>query len=263
MSVHDMLLRVGDADLEARRFAPRQRRAGAPTIVFLHEALGSVSVWRDFPRKVAGATGCDVVAYSRQGFGQSSPRLEPYDTRFLHHESLVVLPAVLDALGVERPMLFGHSDGGSMALIAAGAGRTSYSGIVVLAPHLFVEPESLAGIHAAIDLWATTDFSTRLARHHRDAAMVFRRWHEVWLDPSHRTWNIEAFVRQISCPVLAIQGTEDEYATMTQLDAIARLAPDVELLKLEHCGHSPHRDQPDAVISATMRFVERVGERRG
>ena len=123
VSVREMFLGMGDVDLEARRFAPHRRRAGAPTIVFLHEALGSVSVWRDFPRQAASATGCDVVAYSRQGFGQSSPRPEPYDTRFLHHESLVVLPDVLDALGAERPILFGHSDGGSMALIAAGAGR--------------------------------------------------------------------------------------------------------------------------------------------
>ena len=139
-----------------------------------------------------------------------------------------------------------------------GPDAESNAGIIVLAPHLFVESESLAGIDQAIDLWNTTDLPARLARHHRDAATVFRRWHEVWLDPSHRSWNIEAFVRQTRCPVLAIQGTEDEYATMAQIDAIARLAPDVELLKLERCGHSPHRDQPDAVMAAMTRFVERV-----
>jgi len=227
-------------------------------MVFLHEALGSVSLWREFPQRVADATGCEAVVYSRHGFGRSTPRPEPFPSTYLHDEALAWLPALLDALGIVRPFLFGHSDGGSIALIAAGALDRPFAGLVVLAPHIFVEPVSLDGIKAAIELYRTSDFAERLARHHDDPDTVFRRWPEVWLSPGHADWNIEATVARIRCPVLAVQGVEDEYGTMEQIDRIAGLAPAVDRVKLAACGHSPHRDQPEAVIEATVRFVERA-----
>ena len=245
-------------EIELERVTPARPRPGAPAIVFLHEALGSVSLWRDFPNQVADATGCEAVVYSRHGYGGSTPRPEPYNSAYLHDEALAWLPSLLDALEINRPFLFGHSDGGSIALIHAGGARRPVSGLIVLAPHVTVENEALAGIDVATHQYDTTDLRRRLACHHIDAAAVFRRWHEVWRSPEHRSWNIEEFLPSVSCPILAIQGDGDEYGTMDQLDRIARHASHVELLKLAACGHSPHRDQPEAVIGATTAFVERV-----
>jgi pimeloyl-ACP methyl ester carboxylesterase len=227
-------------------------------MVFLHEALGSVSHWRDFPQRVADATGCEAVVYSRHGFGRSSPRPEPYETTYMHDEALLWLPALLDALELERPFLFGHSDGGSIALIAAGGTRRAFAGLVVLAPHVMVEEQALAGIRVAVEQYRTTDFARRLARHHDDPESVFRRWPEVWLSPAHRAWNIEALLPSIACPILAVQGEHDEFATMEQIDRIAGAAPGVTLLKLDRGGHSPHRDRPEEVVAATSRLVAGV-----
>lgn len=231
-------------------------------MVFLHEALGSVSLWRDFPQRVADATGCDAVAYSRHGFGRSTPRPEPYDTTYMHDEALVWLPALLDAMRLDRPFLFGHSDGGSIALIAAGGTGREFAGLIALAPHVMVEEEALAGIRVAVEQYRTTDFRQRLARHHDDPGTVFRRWPEVWLSPAHRAWNIEGFLPSIACPVLAVQGEQDEYATMEQIERIGRLAPHATLLRLPDCGHSPHRDQPEAVIAATAELVGQYNPQR-
>jgi pimeloyl-ACP methyl ester carboxylesterase len=253
-----MRLSVLGKDLEIVRIKAALPRAGAPAIVFLHEALGSVSLWRDFPRRVADATGCEAIVYSRHGYGRSTPRSEPFLSTYMHDEALAWLPALLDALQVDRPFLFGHSDGGSIALINAGGTRRPLSGIIVLAPHVMVEDEALAGIDEAKIQYRNTDFPQRLARHHIDGESVFRRWHEVWLDPAHRSWNIEEYLPAIECPVLAIQGDRDEYATMEQIDRIARQARRVELLKLAGCRHSPHRDQPDRVVAATSAFIDRI-----
>jgi len=253
-----MLIPLLGARLEVVRLSPAAPRPGAPAIVFLHEALGSVSLWRDFPQRVADATGCEAVVYSRHGFGRSTPRPQPYRTTYMHDEALVWLPALLDELRLERPFLFGHSDGGSIALIAAGGLGRPFSGLVVLAPHVNVEDEALAGIRAAVEQYRTTDFPAKLARHHDDPETVFRRWPEVWLSAEHRGWNIEEYLPAIGCPVLAVQGEQDEYATMEQLDRIDRLTAQRMVLKLRDCGHSPHRDQPDAVIAATVGLVERV-----
>jgi pimeloyl-ACP methyl ester carboxylesterase len=251
-----VLIPLRGARLEVVRLPSARPRADAPAMVFLHEALGSVSLWRDFPQRVADATGCEAVVYSRHGFGRSTPRPEPYATTYMHDEALVWLPALLDALDLDRPFLFGHSDGGSIALIAAGGSGREFAGLIVLAPHVTVEEQALAGIELAVEQYRTAELPQRLARHHDDPATVFRRWPEVWLSPEHRAWNIGEFLPAIICPVLAVQGEQDEYATMEQIDRIARGAPRVELLKLSDCGHSPHRDQPDAVISATVRLVE-------
>jgi pimeloyl-ACP methyl ester carboxylesterase len=255
---HTAFLPLLGKQIEVVRLPPARPRPGAPTIVFLHEALGSVSLWLDFSRRIADATGCDAVVYSRHGYGRSTPRAATFASRYMHDEALEWLPSLLEALGLERPFLFGHSDGGSIALINAGGTHRPLSGIVVLAPHVMVEDRALSGIEEAMVQYSTTDFPKRLARHHLDAESVFRRWHEIWLSPEHRAWNIEEFLPTIGCPILAIQGEQDEYATMEQIDRIARQAGDVELLKLANCGHSPHRDQPDAVIAATKVFIDHV-----
>lgn len=232
-----------------------------PTLVFLHEGLGSISLWRDFPQRVAQATGCRTLVYSRYGYGQSDVLAAPRTAEYMHAEALEALPAVLAALGIERPLLVGHSDGGSIALIHAGDGRWPCAGIVVMAPHLFVEEVSVRGIEETVRVFETTDLPQKLARHHRDARRSFRGWADIWLSADFRAWNIEDAVRRLHCPVLAIQGEDDEYATLAQIERIAALAtqaPDVELLKLADCRHSPQRDQADAVAAALTAFVERL-----
>jgi pimeloyl-ACP methyl ester carboxylesterase len=238
--------------------------ADAPTLVFLHEGLGSVSMWRDFPRKAAQATGCAAVVYSRYGYGNSDVLREPRPVRYMHDEALATLPRLLDELDIREPVLVGHSDGGSIALIYAGAqraGRGRVKGLVVLAPHVFVEDVSVESLAQAKTAFETTDLRERLARHHADAGATFRGWNDIWLHPDFRGWNIEEVLPRITCPVLAIQGFDDEYGTMAQLDAVAsQVGGPVELLRLDRCGHSPHRDQPAAVLEAMARFVERLDD---
>jgi pimeloyl-ACP methyl ester carboxylesterase len=230
----------------------------SPTIVMLHEGLGSISMWRDFPRQVAEATGHDVLVYSRHGYGRSSPLEGPRAVRFMHDEALVVLPEILDALDVRRPILLGHSDGGSIALIHAGGSGREVAGLVLLAPHVMVEDISVASIAAARSAYAEGDFRARLGRHHDDVDGAFRGWNEVWLRPEFRDWSIEEYLPRIQCPVLAIQGEEDEYGTMEQVDRIGRAIPHARILKLARCGHSPHRDRAEEVLEAVRGFVTRV-----
>lgn len=230
----------------------------AATLVFLHEGLGSVSMWRDFPERVAASTGCAALVYSRYGNGQSDVLREARAVDYMHVEALQALPALLEELGVVEPILIGHSDGGSIALIYAGA-RDRVKGLVVLAPHVFVEDISVTSIAEAKTVFETTDLPQKLGRHHADAVKTFRGWNDIWLHPDFRRWNIEEYLPRIHCPVLAIQGFDDEYGTMAQLDAISKQAGStVELLRLADCRHSPHRDQPAAVIEAMSRFISRL-----
>jgi len=229
-----------------------------PTLVFLHEGLGSIAMWRDFPARVAQLTGCRTLIWSRTGYGQSSPLPALRTARYMHEEALDVMPALFDRLGIERPVLIGHSDGGSIALIHAGAYPERVAGLVVLAPHEFVEEKALAGIRAAGEFYATSDWRERLGRYHRDPDAVFRAWHDTWLSPAFRGWNIEEYLPTIRCPVLAIQGEDDEYATMRQIEAIAEAAPDVDLLRLADCRHTPQRDQTEAVLAAIAAFLTRL-----
>jgi pimeloyl-ACP methyl ester carboxylesterase len=228
-----------------------------PTLVFLHEGLGSIRQWRDFPAKVAAATGCRALVYDRYGYGQSDVLAEPRRTvQFMHDEALVALPEFLQRLKIDRPILVGHSDGASIALIHAGAGYP-VRGVVALAPHVFIEPICLSSIRKASETFESTDLPSRLGRYHRDVRKTFYGWADVWLDPQFKGWDIRAdFLPKICCPVLAIQGHDDEYGTMQQLDEIARrVKGPCELLKLERCGHAPFRDQPEAVLKAITRFV--------
>lgn len=256
-------LKIDGHALEYRWLEPRSAwpAADAPVLVLLHEGLGCVDMWRDFPQRLADACGCRALLYSRYGYGGSDPLAEPRRPDYLHHEACVVLPRVLDALRVTRPVLFGHSDGASIALLYAGACAPPAAGLIVLAPHVMVEEVTIAGVREARKVFDTTDLPQRLARWHRDARAAFHGWNDIWLDPAFRDWNIESCLPRIACPVLAIQGEDDEYATMAQLDRIAAGAPRVELLKLSGCGHSPHRDRPDDVLAAAARFVAglRVG----
>ncbi|MBE0619735.1 MAG: alpha/beta hydrolase [Burkholderiales bacterium] len=240
--------------LEYRRIAAA---ADGPTLVFLHEGLGSISQWRDFPQRIVEATGLPALVYARYGHGQSAVLQQPHGVDFMHREALEALPELLRQLGIERPILIGHSDGASIALIHAGSGHL-LRGLVAMAPHVFVEDISIESIVAAKRAFETTDLRDKLARHHRDPVKTFYGWNDVWLAPAFRSWNIERFLPTIGCPLLAIQGFDDEYGTMAQVDAIARQAgAPVEVLKLEQCGHSPQRDQPEKVAEAIVRFVKR------
>lgn len=249
-------LEIAGLSLEYRDIpASRPER---PTLVLLHEGLGSLALWRDFPDRLAARTGCRTLAWSRAGYGGSTPYAQPRSRRYLHIEAIEMLPAVLAAWGVERPLLVGHSDGGSIALIHAGAFPAAVAGVVAMAPHEFVEPETLAGIRAAREAWEKTDFRHRLGRHHRHPERVFAEWSETWLDPAFADWNIESYLDAIRCPVLAIQGEGDEYASMRQVEVIGERVAGAEVLKLAACGHTPQRDQPERVLEAVAAFVERA-----
>jgi pimeloyl-ACP methyl ester carboxylesterase len=231
-----------------------------PTLVFLHEGLGSIRQWRDFPARLCAATGRPALVYNRYGYGNSDVLAERrVSVRFMHDEALVALPDLLAKLKVESPVLVGHSDGASIALIHAGA-RHPVRGLVVIAPHVFVEEHGLRSIERVRQQFETTDLPERLARYHRDPRRTFYLWNDAWLDPQFRHWNIEEYLPSIEVPVLAIQGTDDEYGTMAQLASIREKTKGrCESLELAACGHSPHRDQPAAVVAAIVRFLRGLG----
>jgi pimeloyl-ACP methyl ester carboxylesterase len=226
-----------------------------PTVVFLHEGLGSVAMWKDFPERLCAEHGFKGMVFSRYGYGRSTPR--PPDDHwapdFMHRQAREVLPALLDALGIVRPWLFGHSDGGSIALLHAA--HSEVAGIIVVAPHIMVEALSVASIEKARDAYATTDLRDRLLRYHDDPDSAFRGWNDAWLSPAFRDWSIEAELPAIRCPVLAVQGANDEYGTLAQIRGIAERVPQTELLVIPDCGHSPHRDQPELLARASARFI--------
>jgi pimeloyl-ACP methyl ester carboxylesterase len=239
----------------------RRERRDEPLIVFLHEGLGSVSMWRDFPRRLCEAVGARGLVYSRPGYGRSTPRAaeEAWDLDFMHRQAHEVLPAFLAAVGVdtarERPWLFGHSDGGSITLLYAARFTEALAGAVVLAPHILVEDLSVASIEQARIAYETTDLRQRLARHHDDPDSAFYGWNRIWLHPPFRDWSIEDEIAAIRCPLLAVQGLDDEYGTLEQIRGIARRVPQTRLLELPACGHSPHRDQPEALIGAVRDWM--------
>jgi len=231
--------------------------AGRPPLVFLHEGLGSIRQWRDFPAKVAAATGCRALVYDRYGYGQSDVLAEQKrDVRFMHDEALAALPELLGSLGVEKPVLIGHSDGASIGLIHAGANHP-VRGVVAMAPHVFIEPLCLNSIVTAAEQFETTDLAEKLGRYHRDARKTFYGWADVWLDKNFKSWDIrDDYLPQVRCPVLAIQGYDDVYGTMAQLDELERrVKGPCELLKLKDCGHAPFREQPEKTLAAVTRFV--------
>jgi pimeloyl-ACP methyl ester carboxylesterase len=250
------MVEVRGRRLEVERIAGDAARA----LVFLHEGLGSISMWRDFPARVAAATGCPAVVYSRYGYGRSDVLEAPFAVDYMHREALETLPELLAKLGIERPVLVGHSDGASIALIYAGS-RDGLEGLVALAPHVFVEDLSVKSIAQAKVAFETTDLPQKLARHHADAHRTFYGWNDIWLHPDFRRWNIEAYLPAIRCPVLAVQGVDDEYGTMAQVAALERqVGGPCEVVKLAACGHSPHRDQPESTLAAIVRFVAALSD---
>lgn len=227
-----------------------------PTLVFLHEGLGSIDLWRGFPDEVAAATGgASTVVFSRHGHGHSAPARLPRPATYMHHEADVVLPELLRALGVEQPVLVGHSDGASISLLYAGAGH-AVTALICLAPHVFVEPESLAGVAAARVTFDSTDMAEKMARYHDDPTATFRGWNDAWCSPDFRSWNIEDRLPGIHCPVLVVQGTGDRYGTVAQVEAIASgVGGPVERLVLDGVGHSPHLERRKEVAEAVAAFV--------
>jgi pimeloyl-ACP methyl ester carboxylesterase len=231
-----------------------------PTLVFLHEGLGSVALWKNFPANVVAATGCPALVYSRYGYGKSDKLMEARKVDYMHREALDVLPEVLDQFGIEAPILIGHSDGASIALIHAGSGRWPVRGVVAMAPHVFVEDITVQSIAEAKTTFQSTDLAERLGRYHDDVVSTFWGWNDIWLHPDFLRWNIEGYLVGITVPVLLIQGEDDQYGTVAQVEAIARqVSGPVETIMLPDCAHSPHQSlQKDTTIAAIAGFVARL-----
>jgi len=246
--------------IEHQWLSPERR--GQPLMVFLHEGLGSVSMWRDFPQRLCDALGWRGLVYARPGYGQSTQRAgnHSWGPDFLHQQAHELLPALLAALQVpvqaEPPWLFGHSDGGSIALLHAARWPQQVAGLVLLAPHILVEELSITSIAQAREAYRQGELRQRLARHHADVDGAFWGWNNIWLHPDFRAWNITHQLSTITCPLLAVQGLDDEYGTLAQIEGIAAQVPQTRLLTLPACGHSPHRDQPQALIAAVQQLVQ-------
>lgn len=233
--------------------------AGRRPFVFLHEGLGSAGLWRDFPDKLARRLGAPALVYSRFGYGGSDGLTGPRTPAFMHEEALDVLPRLLDALGIAEPLLIGHSDGASIALIHAARAGRPVSGLVLMAPHVLVEDICVTSIARVTEQYETTDLKVRLARHHARVDDAFLGWSRIWLSPAFRSWSLGPECARLGVPALLIQGEDDQYGTLAQLDAIEALAPvRPERLVLRACGHSPHRDQEAAVLEAIARFAPKL-----
>jgi pimeloyl-ACP methyl ester carboxylesterase len=253
-------------DIEWAGVGRERGQADTPLIVFLHEGLGSVAMWRDFPQQLCQAVGACGLVYSRPGHGRSTPREagEAWAADFMHQQAHAVLPALLAALCIDphrQPLwLLGHSDGGSIALLfASQAGRDDLplAGCIVIAPHIMVEEVSITRIAQAGTDYLQGELRQRLARFHGDVDSAFGGWSGIWLDPAFRSGSIEAELPAITCPLLAIQGECDQYGSLEQVHGIARRVSGTRLLTLPGCGHSPHRESPQAVIDAVATFMHR------
>jgi pimeloyl-ACP methyl ester carboxylesterase len=267
----DLACVVRSRDLEEKElsFPPDD----APTIVFLHEGLGCLAMWRDFPDRMASATGCGALVYSRMGYGASEPVRGPWPVRFMHDEALDVLPAVIERFKLKEVVLFGHSDGASIAVIYTAARprglggpqgpplrRSPIRALVLESPHVFVEPICIESITRIARAYETTRLRERLAQYHGgNTDSMFRTWTDVWLRPEFREWNIEEYLPAIESPVLVVQGEDDEYGTVRQIDAVVtQVSGPAKSLVLARCGHSPLSDQPDEVLEAASRFVRQT-----
>jgi pimeloyl-ACP methyl ester carboxylesterase len=225
--------------------------ASLPVVVMLHEGLGSIALWKDFPQRLAARIGCGVLVYSRYGYGRSDRLAERRQVEYLHREGEVVLPEILRRFGVVKPVLLGHSDGASIALIYDGP-----RGLILEAPHVFVEEVTVQGIARAKVVFETSDWRSKLGRYHDDPEASFWGWNDIWLDPRFRSWNIESYLESIRCPVLVIQGEDDEYATAMQVESIVRHVPGAQGVLLPRCGHSPHSEQPEETLTRIESFLQ-------
>jgi len=261
---HPTLLSVLGVDLEVKYIPldkPLELRDKGPSLVFLHEGLGSVALWKDWPAKICQSLGCEGWVYSRQGYGQSDGISDvrgagKLNAHYMHREALEVLPVLLAHLGIAKPILIGHSDGGTIALIHAS--QFPVSGCVVMAPHVMVEEISIQAISLARDHFEK--LKPKLAAFHKDVDIAFWQWNDVWLSEAFRSFDIRPLLPKIEAPLLAIQGLDDAYGNMKQIDEIAALVPHAQLLKLGNCGHSPHKDQPEKVLQALKYFSSSLGK---
>ena len=251
-------LTVGQQQLEYRMIGPKP--ADAPTLVLLHEGLGCVGLWGDFPDKLAKATGCGVLVYSRAGYGQSSPVTLPRPLSYMHDEARAVLPRLLETIGFQRGLLIGHSDGASIAAIYAGSHQDRrVGGLVLIAPHFFTEDPGIESIRQARMAYETGDLRQRLARWHKDVDNAFKGWNGAWLDPEFRKWDITEFLAYIRVPVLIVQGEDDQYGTVKQVEVAEQecYCP-VEVALLPKVKHSPQREAPEPTLKAISDFVADV-----
>jgi pimeloyl-ACP methyl ester carboxylesterase len=251
------VLTAGGKRLEWAHWGPAPE--DAPTIVLLHEGLGSLGLWRDLPQHLTAATGFGVTAYSRAGYGRSDPADLPRPVDYMTREATQVLPQVLDATGFRRGILMGHSDGATIALEYAGrVFDPRVRGLVVMAPHTFTEPVGLAQIARAKEVYAT-ELRARMARWQADPDHTFRGWNDAWLNPDFAAWNVAEVIDYLRIPTLAIQGRDDQYGTLAQIAEIeTRSYAPVDTLILDDCRHAPHQDQPKAVLSAVVEFCARL-----
>jgi pimeloyl-ACP methyl ester carboxylesterase len=260
------MIKAAGRQLAVVRLRP-ESPIGGPPLVFLHEGLGCIAMWKDFPAALCARVGREGVVYDRWGYGRSEPLDRPRTPRYLHEEAELSLPAVLDALAIPKAALLGHSDGGTIALLFAAACPERTAAMITEAAHVFVEEVTLAGIRAAVAAYAATDLPRRLARYHGDKTdTVFRAWHETWLSPGFRDWNIEPELRHVRAPTLVLQGEDDEYGTPAQVAAIAAgIKGPVETALLPNCAHVPHLQARAAVLERAAGFLEQrlAGEQRG
>lgn len=261
-AAHDDFATAGGARL-AYRLLPGDGIAGRPTLVFLHQGLGSISMWRDFPARLSARTGCPALVYSRYGHGGSDVLAAPRRTDFMQVEGGRVLPELLGVLGLRDVLLVGHSDGATIALHYLAAGHAARAAVVV-APHVFDEETTWRPIERLRAAWGTDGLRERLAKHHRDAERTFMGWADVWLAPGMRGWTMVPALAAIRCPLLAIQGEDDIYGTFAQIDTVAAASGGpVELAKLAACGHDAFRDQPEAVLERCAGFIARFAAPAG
>ncbi|MEX2623269.1 MAG: alpha/beta hydrolase [Acidimicrobiia bacterium] len=255
MELIDGFIEVAGHRLQYRLFEPH---LAATPLVFLHEGLGSIDLWRDFPGQIVGRSGHPALVFSRYGYGWSDPLTEPRAVNYMHVEAIEVLPILVDRLLDRPPILIGHSEGASIAIIYAGSGHST-AGLVLLAPHVFAEEEGLNSIEVVHASFPESEMSEKMSKYHADPEATFYSWADVWLSPEFRTWNLEEYLAEIGCPVLLIQCEEDEYGSLRQLDAIAsQVGGPIERLMVSGSGHSPHLIDPEAVTAATARFVASV-----
>jgi len=236
--------------------------AHGPLMIFLHEGLGSLAMWKEFPQQLCSALCCRGLVYSRPGYGRSTARAadEAWGVDFMHRQAYALLPALLRALGVDSrrdpPWLFGHSDGASIALLYAARYRRDVAGLVVLSPHIMVEDISVESIELARQAYLDTDLKRKLDRYHDNPDSAFWGWNDIWLHAEFRLWSIENEIGAIDCPLLALQGVDDEYGTLEQVHGIARRVAQAVIVELADCRHSPHRDQPQKLVEITREFVQ-------
>jgi pimeloyl-ACP methyl ester carboxylesterase len=251
-------IRIGNADLEYRMIGPAPEQA--PTIVMLHEGLGSAALWGDFPDRLAAATGAGVLVYSRAGYGASTPVMLPRPLDYMHVEALDILPKLLDGIGFRRGLLVGHSDGASIAAIYAGGVQDHrVRGVAMIAPHFVVEDISVTSIAEIRRAFETTDLRAKLKRWHSDVDNAFYGWNDAWLDPKFLTWDISEYLAYIRVPVAILQGADDQYGTIRQIE-IAReecYCP-VDVTIIPAAEHSPHREAPGATLDAISEFATRI-----